>query len=261
MAERTGLAPITDETHTCDCLYTADCPPVGAALTVPIPVVRIAYGSAPTLVRDAVLLLPGVTDCVVHLLPLRGHPRAVAVFLSPAGAQTEAVTQQLTGVLPVYFLPALVCPLAASALPATRDAAITLASAALTQKSIAVLVGSGKRSEMEDRLMAIFRKCLNSDSLDADTSFFDAGGDSLKAGQLASAIRKACAVQLTVTDVFTHPSVTAMAKRLAAINPQKGQGRSMSPRHGLGQSFSPHQGLHLLQLSRQGLTAHQSSWC
>ena len=46
-------------------------------------------------------------------------------------------------------------------------------------------------------------------------SFFDLGGDSLKAGQLINAMRKKLRVQLAVADLFTAPTIETMARKVA----------------------------------------------
>ena len=47
--------------------------------------------------------------------------------------------------------------------------------------------------------------------IDVAASFFEVGGTSLMAGQLAAAMRKAFAINMGVGDVFTNPSIEAMA--------------------------------------------------
>ena len=49
-------------------------------------------------------------------------------------------------------------------------------------------------------------------------NFFDLGGDSLKAGQLINALRKELSIQgLTVPDLFTAPTISAIAKKIASL--------------------------------------------
>lgn len=60
-------------------------------------------------------------------------------------------------------------------------------------------------------------------------NFFTLGGDSLKAGQLVNAMRKQLSVQgLTVPDLFSAPTISAMAKKIAGLGyslPSEGGGR------------------------------------
>ena len=49
------------------------------------------------------------------------------------------------------------------------------------------------------------------------TSFFALGGDSLKAGKLVAAMRKTLSVQLSVADLFTSPTIEAMAHKILIL--------------------------------------------
>ena len=49
------------------------------------------------------------------------------------------------------------------------------------------------------------------------TSFFDLGGDSLKAGQLVNVMRKQLKVQLTVADLFTAPTIEKISRKIATL--------------------------------------------
>jgi len=91
------------------------------------------------------------------------------------------------------------------------------------------------RDELEAAIEAIWRSHLSkrtelnafSSSSSSSSSlstisimdnFFDLGGDSLKAGQLINAMRKQLSVQgLTVPDLFSAPTISAMAKKIASL--------------------------------------------
>jgi aryl carrier-like protein len=49
------------------------------------------------------------------------------------------------------------------------------------------------------------------------TSFFDMGGDSLKAGQLVNVMRKRLQVHLTVADLFTAPTIEKISQKIATL--------------------------------------------
>jgi acyl carrier protein len=50
---------------------------------------------------------------------------------------------------------------------------------------------------------------------DIDENFFDAGGTSLTAARLAVRIKTQLGCVVTAADIFAHPSVRALAKKLA----------------------------------------------
>lgn len=53
--------------------------------------------------------------------------------------------------------------------------------------------------------------------LSVTTSFFDMGGDSLKAGQLVNVMRKQLQVHISVADLFTAPTIELMARKIATL--------------------------------------------
>jgi non-ribosomal peptide synthetase component F len=61
------------------------------------------------------------------------------------------------------------------------------------------------------RVLAIWSEILGTDDLTLDDNFFDIGGHSLKAMQLVSKLRRAFDVQLTVREIFAHPTAGALA--------------------------------------------------
>ena len=56
----------------------------------------------------------------------------------------------------------------------------------------------------------IFRRVLEAEHVDADTDFFDAGGDSLLATRVLSAIARELDVELTFDDFVIAPSPAAL---------------------------------------------------
>ncbi|MFC7556731.1 phosphopantetheine-binding protein [Pseudoroseomonas wenyumeiae] len=68
-------------------------------------------------------------------------------------------------------------------------------------------------------LAAIWAEVLGRDAarpLGRDENFFELGGHSLLATRVASRVRDAFAVDLPIREVFEHPTVAALAARLAA---------------------------------------------
>lgn len=64
-----------------------------------------------------------------------------------------------------------------------------------------------------ERLVAdIWEQILGTQDIGRNESFFTMGGSSLKAIQLLSRIYKMCEVQLSIADVFEHPTVAGQAK-------------------------------------------------
>jgi len=65
-------------------------------------------------------------------------------------------------------------------------------------------------SDTSAELLLLWREVLGGE-VTADEDFFDAGGDSLVAVQLASRVRSELGVQLPISALFDHPTVTELA--------------------------------------------------
>ncbi|WP_354644174.1 type I polyketide synthase [Kitasatospora camelliae] len=101
----------------------------------------------------------------------------------------------------------------AAAIAATRRttaasapaAAVSAASAAPAEVSVAPVA-----SRTKDELLVLWREVLGGE-VGEDEDFFDAGGDSLVAVQLASRVRGELGVELPISALFDHPTVAELA--------------------------------------------------
>ncbi|MFE7898205.1 SDR family oxidoreductase [Streptomyces sp. NPDC057424] len=67
---------------------------------------------------------------------------------------------------------------------------------------------------LEDRLCGIWRRVLDRDRVGVDDSFFDLGGTSLLLVRAMTSINGELGCDLTVVDLFSHPTVAALARHL-----------------------------------------------
>jgi enterobactin synthetase component F len=98
------------------------------------------------------------------------------------------------------------------------DRAALPAPAPAAEAAPAETTGGG---EVVDRIAAIFRRLLGDPSLAVDADFFDSGGDSLLAVELASEITSEVGTEVSVLSVFEARTPERLAKELAAA-PQAG---------------------------------------
>lgn len=64
---------------------------------------------------------------------------------------------------------------------------------------------------LPELVAAIYRDTLGDDTLDAESDFFEAGGDSLAAFQIVERLQDALGAELPVALVFTYPSPAELA--------------------------------------------------
>ncbi|WP_433560963.1 amino acid adenylation domain-containing protein [Nocardia sp. CA-151230] len=76
------------------------------------------------------------------------------------------------------------------------------------------------RTAMEHQLTGIFAEVLGTDEFDVEDSFFDLGGNSLTAARAVARVNAALGASLTIRDLFETSTVTALATRLSAEEPE-----------------------------------------
>lgn len=75
-------------------------------------------------------------------------------------------------------------------------------------------------AELITQLTAVWAQALRRDDVDADSNFFDFGGNSLLGAMLAQAVEDLIGVPVPLTAVFEHPSPAQLAGYLAASVPE-----------------------------------------
>jgi acyl carrier protein len=65
--------------------------------------------------------------------------------------------------------------------------------------------------DLPDLVAALYREALRDDSLDAESDFFEAGGDSMAAFQITARLGEALGVDVPVALVFAYPTPTDLA--------------------------------------------------
>jgi acyl carrier protein len=65
--------------------------------------------------------------------------------------------------------------------------------------------------DISELIASFYRETLSDDSLDTESDFFEAGGDSLAAFQITARLQSALGVEVPVALVFTYPSPADLA--------------------------------------------------
>ena len=68
-----------------------------------------------------------------------------------------------------------------------------------------------------DHIVQIFRKVLNTSGVDANSDFFELGGDSLLATRVLSAIAREFGVELLYEDFVENPSAKRLFVKVYAV--------------------------------------------
>ncbi|WKB55457.1 non-ribosomal peptide synthetase [Eleftheria terrae] len=165
-------------------------------------------------IEARLLAQPGVREAVVVARPGAGGPRLVGYVSPRAGAVLDAalLRQRLAAALPEYMVPATLVLL--PSLPLNANGKVDRQ--ALPAPEIAALDGSqAPRGELETRLAALWAELLELPEVGRADDFFERGGHSLLATRLVARVRAAWGVELPLREVFAHPTLQALARRIA----------------------------------------------
>ena len=168
----------------------------------------------PAEVERSLEIHPGVAEAaVVALEDVPGHRRLVGyVSLRPGGtASPRDLRDHLQSQLPPYMVPGSIAVL--DALPRSERGKIDRAAL------IAPRRGGVDRDELEARVAPVARtmaEVLHLDAVGPDEDFFDLGGTSLLAIQLAGRLRRQFDAQVEIAAVFDARTAAALAARVNA---------------------------------------------
>ncbi|WP_211589031.1 phosphopantetheine-binding protein, partial [Allorhizocola rhizosphaerae] len=81
--------------------------------------------------------------------------------------------------------------------------------------------GRKPRTPEEEILCGLFAEVLGVQTVSIDDSFFDLGGHSLLAARLAARIGGALGLNLTIADIFHHPTPVALTQCRSESKPAK----------------------------------------
>ncbi|MFJ8432086.1 amino acid adenylation domain-containing protein [Kitasatospora sp. NPDC094019] len=160
---------------------------------------------------------PGVREAVVTVRETDTGEKSLIGYLVPAnnGAVPEpsALRAHLATDLPEYMVPAAFVTI--ERVPLTNSGKVD--HRALPAPDLAAFAAEryvAPRTPVEERLAAVWSQVLELPQVSAEDSFFDLGGDSIRAVRLVGALRVA-GYDVSIPDVFEHRTVTALAAHLA----------------------------------------------
>nr|ADK54821.1 non-ribosomal peptide synthase [uncultured soil bacterium] len=156
---------------------------------------------------------PGNRRLVAYVVPV--VPVGEVGEVGDAGHAGEGFGQALREFvadrLPEHMVPASVVVL--ESLPITLNGKLNRA--ALPAPDLEDLGGRAPSSSLEEALCGLFGEVLGLESVGADVSFFELGGDSLLAMKLIARIQAALDTEVSIRALFTGPTVEAVARSIS----------------------------------------------
>jgi hypothetical protein len=157
---------------------------------------------------------PGVHDALVVLDPADPAGSLVAfVELVPGAAIAAAALRAfVAGLLPEYMVPTSIVVL--PALPRTSSGKPDRLRLPFADAVAPLVAGPAPRTPIEALLAQQWRDVLRRPAIDITENFFEAGGHSLLAAQLATRVAGALDMEFPLALLFEHPTIAGLASAL-----------------------------------------------
>ncbi|NOJ74206.1 non-ribosomal peptide synthetase, partial [Paenibacillus alvei] len=159
-------------------------------------------------VENALRQLEGIQDAAVIVRETHDGEKALFAYLiSKDQVQLQAVRRDLEEVLPAYMVPAYMMQI--DQLPVTRNGKLDKRAlpeiVAVSEKEY-----TAPKNELEAQLCNIFSEVLGVERVGTQDSFFELGGDSIKAIRIVSKLRSA-GYQIAIKDIMQKYTVEAIS--------------------------------------------------
>jgi len=172
---------------------------------------------------EAVLRHSGLVGDAAVISDEHAGQRRIAAFVTALPNQPfdrSALSAHLRHELPDYMQPAVITPMAALPLsPTGKVDRRQLVVPANTETTSAPAPGVAFAQPTEKQLLAIWRRVLDREAVGLDDNFFDLGGSSLQMLKVHAEIQASLSQRLTIVDLFTYPTIRALAAKLAPAAP------------------------------------------
>ena len=241
LGQRLGLPELSDDMHPVERTFKAICPPPGTSLDVPIVCEPVKVD--PTVVQEkltkALLTDKTAIDGKLVVVPHPHRPSTVVAHVY--NVERLDVIRTAHNLLDAYEVPSHICLLKDPnsldfAVPTPADAVATI----LQKENSA----GGPVDPLVEQMQDLVQAILKLEYIPApDASFFNLGGGSMLASQLASRIRKVHNVPFGGAEVFQSPTCIDMAnvvrERGGAGGGDKVKGASSSGAESMGKASFP----------------------
>ncbi|MBG6094018.1 amino acid adenylation domain-containing protein, partial [Actinomadura viridis] len=165
-------------------------------------------GQAAVVVRED---RPGVRRLVAYVVPAAGNDRGDDRGDGRrAGVDERALREFAAARLPGHMVPAAVVVL--DELPVTVNGKLDRDALPAPEFGGPAATGRAPATPAEEVVCGLFAEVLGLESVSADDSFFEVGGDSLLAMRLIARVRAVLGAEVTIRELFGSPTVAGVAR-------------------------------------------------
>ena len=172
---------------------------------------------------EAVLLRNAdIKEAVVTAKDNSGDKYLCAYIISDEELKVSMIREHLSKVLPDYMIPSYFVHL--DKLPLTSNGKLDRKALPEPDGSISTGVEyEAPTNETEEKLAGIWQEVLGVERVGINDSFFELGGDSIKAIQVSSKLH-AYGMRLEIKEIFTNPRIKELVKQLKVSDKKVDQG-------------------------------------
>jgi len=176
----------------------------------------------PSEIETHLLEVPGISQAVVRDFVDQFGERRLCAYLvadADAGVTLDGLRAMLSERIAKHIVPTAFVFL--DALPLTKDLKVDPKRLPQPGRQRPPLANDyeAPRTTLEQRMARIWSEVLEIDRIGATDSFFDLGGDSLRATQVVNRLTDRHGHSISVTSVFEHMTIRALADALEARQP------------------------------------------
>nr|WP_234410496.1 non-ribosomal peptide synthetase [Caldalkalibacillus mannanilyticus] len=174
-------------------------------------------------IQNHLVQLEGIEEAFVTVREEQdGHKALCAYFSAAQAVDLTEIREQLSKELPSYMVPAYFVQV--EQMPLTANGKVDRK--ALPDPSESMQLGTelvAPRNEAEEVLVRIWQDVLGAKQIGIKHHFFELGGDSIKAIQVASRLNQA-GYKLEIKDLFKHPRIADLSALLQPLTIRSEQG-------------------------------------
>ncbi|MBV8203185.1 MAG: amino acid adenylation domain-containing protein, partial [Acidobacteria bacterium] len=209
-------------------------------------------------IEAALTRQPEVSQAVVVArAAAAGELRLVAYVVGAPGAAPpgRALRQRLAETLPAHLVPSEIVAL--DALPLTPTGKVDRRALPAPDGRLEPAAATAPRTPAEELVAGVWQEVLGVERVGVDDNFFEIGGHSLVAAQIAARLQDAFSVEVSLRAFFEAPTVAELAQRLESAGASEVPPLRKAPRGGdLPLSFAQERIWFLAQLDPDSAAYH-----
>ncbi|MCY9523581.1 amino acid adenylation domain-containing protein, partial [Paenibacillus apiarius] len=184
------------------------------------------YRIEPGEIEAQLLQLTGVSKAVVAALPDASGSLQLCAYVVGGELDFPQLRSLLSSALPAYMVPASFVQL--EQLPLTANGKIDLKALPKPDAALAHAPYAAPRTPVEQALVTVWQQVLGVPQVGIHDSFFDLGGDSIKAIQAVSRLMQA-GYKLDMKDLFRYPDAAQLSDHIVPVSRIAEQGEIRGP--------------------------------